>query len=129
MTHEMDKEKMIDELENMAKGIYNDMEFDATYMYHLAYDDSNNEWAIVFGWEYDEDFWGVDEDEHRMVVGKVAYQPINSLMKEYDIDWLMPNIKDTDEVWDTEITVEDRSDLDWLVNEWEDIKKVYVDKE
>ena len=127
MTHEMDKEKMIDELEKMLIGINDDMDFDSTYMYHLAYDDNNNEWAIVFGWVNDNYY--EDEVDQNWVVGKVAYQPVNSLMKEYDIDWLMPNIKDTDEVWDTEITVEDRGDLKWLVNEWEAIKKAFIDNE
>ena len=79
-------------------------------------------WAIVMAWmDYDnQDDW--------CIYAKVAYQPINSIMQcDYDIDWLMP-INYNDEVWDTEVVMDEESELDrnidWLFEEWEEIEEM-----
>ena len=71
-----------------------------------------NRWAIVVAWmDYD------GENKWRLF-GKVAYQPINSIMQcDYDVDWFMPTTNDG-EVDDTEVAIQSEFDIDWLIGEW-----------
>lgn len=96
-----------------------------TYFYYLDNDDPMNDWAIVFCWVEE----GEGDDKSVGVIGKVAYQPKNSLMQEYDIDWVMPYDEITGDVWDTEIFVDCPDDVDWLLKNWYEIKEQYIDKE
>lgn len=81
-------------------------------------------WAFVAAWmDYD------DEDDWKPYA-KLAYQPTNSLMQEYDTDWSMPVCKD-DDSWcdDTECPVDSETldaDIDWWLKEWERFKEDYV---
>lgn len=84
-----------------------------TYYEPLYIDNNRNRWAIVLG------YTDYDNPEKFYIYGKVAYQPTNSLMQEYDIDWTMPYNEETGEVDDMEIRVDDESDLKWLIEQWE----------
>ena len=82
-------------------------------------------WALVAAWmDYD------NTDDWKLYA-KLAYQPTNSLMQEYDIDWLMPT-DENGEVDDTELAVGDEPnefDIDWWIKNWEHFKENYVFKE
>jgi hypothetical protein len=91
-----------------------------TYIVDLDYDDKGNRWAVVLGWV---DYDGDDEYE---LWGKIAYLPKNSYMKDYDYDWMMPYDEETGEVWDTEISNPGASDASWWLDQWELIKKEYI---
>ena len=78
-----------------------------TYYWKLSVDDKQNQWAIVLGWV--DGFEPDDKDDctdgsYRLCV-KLAYQPTNSIMKDYDIDWVMPYNTKTKEVFDVEIPI------------------------
>lgn len=88
-------------------------EYGWTYYEPLYIDNDRNRWAIVLG------YTDYDDPEKFYIYGKVAYQPINSLMQEYGIDWTMPYNEETGEVDDMEIRVDDESDLKWLLEQWE----------
>lgn len=77
--------------------------------FHIFGRDDENVWAIVFA-------WSDGYDESSLITGKVAYQHINSIMQEYDIDWIMPYDKRTGEVWDNEVCVGNEKDLQWLID-------------
>lgn len=85
-------------------------------------------WALVAAWmDWD------DEDDWKMYA-KLAYQPTNYLMQEYDIDWIMPYDEETGEVDDTELSfvkgsVVSEADVSWFESTWERFKKEYVHKE
>jgi len=94
-----------------------------TYCVNLDYDDDGNQWAVVFGW--------IDDgDGNPLFCGKVAYLPKNSGMSEYDYDWMMPYDEETGEVWNTEIefTSADDSNIDWLLEQWEEIQQEYINR-
>lgn len=57
---------------------------------------------------------GFDEDT---VCAKLAVLPSNSGMSDYSWDFIMPYDKDTGDVWDTEVSNFDESDLDWFNKE------------
>ena len=82
-------------------------------------------WALVAAWmDYN------DTDDWKLYA-KLAYQPTNSLMQEYDIDWLMPT-DENGECDDTELAVGDEPndfDIDWWIKNWERFKENYVYKE
>ncbi len=89
-------------------------------------------WAIVIGWMdgfEDEGISDYKRDDCRLC-GKVAYQSTNSVMQEYDYDWLMPYDENTGEVWDTDTSIDSDGNIDscidWWLSEWEEIKKIYV---
>ena len=86
-----------------------------TYCYYLDDHDEKNNWALVFGYP----------DDYDDVCGKVAYQPRNSMMQEYGIDWLMPYDEDNGDVWDTEIHISDTKDIEWLLEQWLMIREEY----
>ena len=106
------------QLKSLCEIIFNkikNLQYDETYFYFLDDYDEKNNWALVFGY--------VDGDDE--VSGKVAYQPIHSMMQEYDIDWDMPYDKDSGDVWDTEIHIGDIGDIEWLLEQWCEIRKEY----
>ena len=82
-------------------------------------------WALVAAWmDYN------DTDDWKLYA-KLAYQPTNSLMQEYDIDWLMPT-DENGECDDTELAVGNEPndfDIDWWIKNWEYFKENYVFKE
>lgn len=86
--------------------------------YEVFDTDSNYFWAIVFGFN----------EETNSVMGKVAYCPKKSAMQEYDMDWMMPYDKDTGCVDDTEVCVEDSSDILHLIQQSDRFINEYVGK-
>ena len=88
-----------------------------THMMYLPANDPDNDWALVMSW------MDYDEDGHPQIYGKIAYQPKNSGMQEYDIDWLMPYDKETGEVFDTEARLDYIYDaVEWWNGLWEQIR-------
>ena len=75
-----------------------------------------NRWAIVVAWiDWD------NTNEWRLF-GKVAYQPVNSIMQcGYDIDWLLPT-NDEGECDNAEVAIQSEYDIDWLIGEWERVR-------
>lgn len=73
-----------------------------TYWWTLDYVD-DKQFAIVMGWQQ------VDDDYELCM--KLAYLPMNSLMSEYDIDWIMPYDEDTGQVDDTNSEIGDEQDI------------------
>lgn len=116
---------MRDKIIGMVRDALESKDHSMTWFYDLSVKDGKR-WAFVVAWvDYDnENKWELS--------GKIAYQPTNSLMQEYDIDWIMPTTSDG-EVDDTEVTVAgegevDTRNVDWLLNEWKRIKKEYVEE-
>ena len=108
----------MENIELTSKELYkaiNLLHEDETYFYYVSSADKKNDWALVFG--YGEGF------EEPTLCGKVAYQSKNCLMQEYDIDWTMPYDEETGNVDDTEIAIGDATDIEWLFEQWERIKK------
>ena len=92
---------------------------DGVYYWKIAVDNKNNQWAIVLGWVYD------SEGKYNLAA-KLAYQPMNSVMQcGYDIDWLMPYDKDTGEVDDNEVLVNENTDIEHLLDWFEEFLKRY----
>ena len=80
--------------------------------------------GIVLAWQdgYEPDNTGSRyADGECRICAKLACQPVNSLMQEYDIDWLMPYDEKTGFVDDNEITVDGDTDavIDWLLKCYE----------
>lgn len=88
---------------------------------------NGNRWAIVFAW------MDYDDNGDWALYGKMAYQPTNSLMQEYDIDWIMPSAENGD-VYDTEIEIADEHgqlsvyDVEWIIKSWDRYRKEYLDE-
>lgn len=83
---------------------------------------NGNRWAIALSWM---DF---DNTNEYKLYAKVAYQTINSIMQcDYDIDWTIPYDEGSGYVNDTEIWIRDKKFdedyADWLLEEWEKIRK------
>ena len=73
-------------------------------------EDENNRWALVMHCVEEEAVMANDDDLPELkkidvIYGKLAYQPKNSVMQEYDIDWYMPEIEGV--IYDTEYEIPD----------------------
>ena len=100
-------------------------DYEATWFLDLA-THNGKRWALVAAWMD----W--DRDDNWLPYAKIAYQPTNYIMQEYDIDWIMPYNAETGEVDDTELligTSVSEVDVDWWLEQWERFKKEYVYKE
>lgn len=115
---EDNREEIIEEVSRIVKDAMETKAHQCTWYYRLGCNNGNR-WAIVIAWM---DYNGTNEWE---LFGKVAYQPTNSLMQEYDIDWIMPYSEITGEVYDTEITIQDDSSVEYLVDTWMKMKDIY----
>lgn len=100
------------------------------YFWWLDTDNEGNNWALVIGWQdgYEEDESDDLSDGTWHLAAKIAYQPYNSIMQcDYDIDWIMPYDKKTNEVWDTDTTVylkdNHKATVDWLLKQYELMKQ------
>lgn len=115
----MNKKKLVKEftsaLEEMKRTKSN-----GTYYWKLDNDDNNNVWAIVLGWNdgFDEDETDDCMDGTYRLCTKLAYQSSNNIMKEYDIDWLMPYDEKTGEVDDTEVSIYPDTNIEEAI-EWQ----------
>lgn len=117
------KERMKEFLQNVLAN----EDHEATWFLDLE-TRNGKRWALVAAWN--------DEENNGdwKVYAKLAYQPTNYLMQEYDIDWIMPYDEETGEVDDTELSfvkgsVVSEADVSWFVSEWEYFKLEYVHKE
>jgi len=106
----MKEKSLVDKIMDALNDMRESKDFQATSYVPLGVDDDNI-YAIVIAWmDYDNtDDW--------TLYAKLAYQPKNSLMQEYDIDWLMP-IDDNGDVIDTEISNPDIHDIGFLVDSY-----------
>ena len=92
-------------------------DYETTRWIEFAEDDKNI-WALVLHC--------VEEEAHGekidVIYGKLAYCPKNSLMQEYDIDWIMPELVEG-VVYDTEYDIPywaDRRRVLLTLKDWED---------
>lgn len=114
------KEAVMDMRKNHTEG---------TYYWYLHTDKNNNNWAIVLGWAdgYEDDITDDCLYGTCRINVKVAYQPSNSAMSDYDIDWLMPYDEESGEVYDNEVAIYSDTDLEsvieWLLEFYEDYKE------
>lgn len=108
----------------LVTNVWNLKDHEGTWFFDLDWDNGKR-WAIAIAWMD----W--DNTNDWRLYAKVAYQPKNSLMQcDYDIDWIMPYDEETGEVDDTETEITDiEKDVDWLLKEWERIRKEYVDND
>ena len=112
--------------ENLIEGLTKAIEHmkstheSCTY-YWILHKDNVNTWAIVLGWSdgFEEDSDNEFQDGTYALCAKLAYQPNNSLMQEYDIDWTMPYDEETGELNFDEAIVNSVDDaesiIDWLL--------------
>lgn len=117
------KERMKEFLQNVLAN----EDHEATWFLDLE-TRNGKRWALVAAWNDEEN------NGDLKVYAKLAYQPTNYLMQEYDIDWIMPYDEETGEVDDTELSfvkgsVVSEADVSWFVSEWEYFKLEYVYKE
>lgn len=107
-------------IEDSIRRLFESKDRGCTYINYLPSKDTKNVWAVVSAWlDYD------NNGDWRLY-SKVAYQPTNSLMQEYDIDWLMPVEEKTGFVWDTELAIAPNTigeDVGWLLREWAKVSK------
>lgn len=111
------------DLSESMQYLFDNSDHSITCYHKFATDNKGNVWAIVLGWQ--DGFENADGSTER-VCGKVAYQPSNSAMQEYDIDWTMPYDDGTSEVDDTEVEIKGKEDLQWLIQEAERCYTSYV---
>ena len=102
-----------------AQRAFKEKDYTCTYLVPLGVI-GKNRWAIAIAW------MDYDNDDNWQVFAKVGFQPKNSIMQEYDMDWDMPYDEDTGEVWDTEVSLGTEysnvsSDAAWLANQWKEI--------
>lgn len=107
------------------QGVIDNEDHESTWFLDLA-THNGKRWALVAAWmDYDnEDNW--------QAYGKVAYQPTNSIMQEYDIDWTMPYDEESGEVDDSEFRFYINSldiDSEFVLEIWKRFQKEYVFKE
>lgn len=97
------EKKMIKFFTKQAKAEWKNGISGTTYWYTLDII-NDKEYAVVMGWND-----GFAEDKPTLCM-KLAFLPTNSLMSEYDIDWLMP-YDEQGEVDDTEMSIESEDDI------------------
>ncbi len=77
----------------VAKDVLKDKDFAKTWYIDFARDEARI-WSVVMCWS--------QEGDEEFVLAKVGYRAANSLMTEYDIDFVMPYNEETSEVDDLE---------------------------
>ena len=127
----MDKEVLIKSFKQAVMDMRKNHS-NGTYHWYLHTDDNDNNWEIVLGWQ---NGFELDETDDCMcgtcrLCTKVAYQPNNSIMQDYDIDWLMLYDKETMEVYDNEVSIYPDTNLenvlDWLLECYESYKVLEI---
>ena len=117
MKLETNYSKIKSEIIKQLNFLFDDQDHSVTCWVPLG-TDGENDWAVVLAWmDYDNnDAWEV--------FGKVAYQPKNSMMQEYDMDWTIPYDEKTGEVLYSELAIPQDSisrAADQLVQDWKSI--------
>ena len=106
---------------------------DGVHYWRLA-NTNGNVWAIVLGWEEDDNDDDGTDKCHKVgynIVAKIAFQPNNSMMQcDYSVDWLLPYNKESGEVEDCEWFVSDKDNpseiLDAILKDWNENKDNYL---
>lgn len=112
----INRNNLINKFKNAVQDMNQDTDHTGTYHWHLNTDDSNNNWAIVLGYNYED-----------CLSAKVAYQPANSIMQcDYEVDWFMPYDSEAGEVYNTDVYVSHNSAtysslVDWLLGQYSDM--------
>lgn len=95
--------------------------YDANIIYTIS--KSLNE-GIYFHW-LDSKYALVFCRDNDIIYGKVAYND-SALQCDFDFDWTMPYDEKRGEVYDTEVSITCAKDVQWLINEYEYMKKVGI---
>lgn len=121
-----------DKVRDIVKDLVSSRNPSTTYRLLLGYDDKGRDWGIVLAWQ---DGFDSEKDSEFVlnktyrICGKVAYIEGNSMMSEYDMDWIMPYDKRTGEVDDTDTSIcsfeEIPSTVQWWVGNYKRFKKKY----
>ena len=127
-------EKMKQDIRKAILELKESKDISLTYWFTFEIDDYLRRWAIVLAWQdgYAEENTDWHFGEYRITM-KVAFQPTNSIMHEYDIDWTMPWDEETGDVDDSEVSIHSDAEIDSVIDYmfkiWETYKKEYIDKE
>ena len=117
--------EMKQRIKEFLGNILKNEDHEATWVHRLTAHNGKR-WALVAAW------MDYNNDNDWKLYAKLAYQPTNYIMQEYDIDWIMPYDAETGEVDDTELmigTSVNKADVDWLLEQWERFQREYVYKE
>ena len=114
------KEQAYQKCEEMYNEASSEKDPTATYSVNIGSNDDST-FAIVMCY-LDRDgaeYMGYDPDEYSdFLLAKFAYQPDDSYMSEYDMDWLMPYpVNEYGDVYDTETSVYSVEDLNWIIDQ------------
>lgn len=112
------KEQALKECEKQFNRAMSDKEPSYTYWTTIAYND-DNEFAVVMCYLDKEsaESYGYD-GEADFAQAKFAYRPNNSVMGEYEWDWLMPYpINEYGDTLDTDMPIGSPSDFSWILDE------------
>ncbi len=93
--------KQAQDIADSIQRAFNDQDPSITYMVWLG-DDKNYpqyRWAVAIAWRD-----GFDSETGYELCAKVAYIHSNSVMTEYDMDFIMPKYKGGVDCYDTEIS-------------------------
>ncbi|MCR5201893.1 MAG: hypothetical protein K6D02_02190 [Lachnospiraceae bacterium] len=122
------------EIEKMLQRIAQEKDISTTYYLLIPNDKHNDDvsWGIAFGWCDDFD----NEPDSKFHTGthnvcvKVGYN--NSILKDYEYDWIMPS-DEYGNVYDTEITLSDDTDIDnlttQLIDDYMTVKNYLINKD
>ncbi len=125
-------ERVSDQMVESATKIINECASDHTVTGWIPLEtEGGRRYAVVFGYtdgfDVDEkDSYGADGER---LCAKVAYLPTNSLMSEYDVDWLYPEYPDDGDgissVFDTETAIYEGTDIRSLLTDLVDEYQKY----
>ena len=124
-------EKMKQDIKKAIYELKKSKDTTITYYFTFEIDEYSRRWAIVLAWkgDYEEYYSEWCYGEYRIAM-KLAFQPTNSIMQEYDIDWTMPWDEKTGYVDDCETSIDCEEDIDsnidYLFKTWERYKDNYT---
>ena len=106
---------------------------DEVHYWRLA-NTNGNVWAIVLGWEEDDNEDDGTDKCHKVgynIAAKIAFQPTNSMTQcDYSVDWQLPYDKESGEVEDCEWFLSDKDNpseiLDSILKDWNENKDNYL---
>lgn len=124
-----DRAKLIEKFKNAIQYMKETPD-NSTFVWNLNVDKNGNQWAIVFGWQdgYEENKEDKFSDGECHLAAKLAYQPYNSIMQEYNFDWTMPYDAETGDVDDNEIIVYEESDPAEIITSLLNVFATYKDE-
>lgn len=92
-----------------------------TTYFHIFATDEEKQWGLVAA------YMDYNETGNPEPYIKLSYLPNNTLMGEYDIDWIMPYDEETGIVDDTEISLDDNElTIDWIYEQINRFKNEYI---